>query len=178
MTRMSNPPSADELPGGIERSQDLQLLGVRRRRGLHALGHQQFERRPGAHLVDAHAGVERLEPHPAAGGLEAEEAERGDDARDAAEEQAAARPRVAARQVPRARDEVDLLDEAPRLVSGQDDHRLMVAELTRAHDGQELVGADARRGVAHGVSSRARSRAAASAASPKSARYSAWVAGP
>ena len=58
------------------------------------------------------------------------------------------------------------------------EHRLMVAELTRAHDGQELVGADARRGVAHGVSSRARSRAAASAASPKSARYSAWVAGP
>ena len=56
--------------------------------------------------------------------------------------------------------------------------RGVVLELARAHHGEQLVGRHAVGGSAHDTSSRPRRPASASAVSPKSERYSTWVAGP
>src|SRR5262249_58900558 len=62
-----------------------------------------------------------LEPHAAAAGLEAEQPERRDHARDASEQQSRPRSRISALEIPGARDEIDLLHEPAWLVHGEDD---------------------------------------------------------
>ena len=65
--------------------------------------------------------MQGLEAHPPALGLEAEDAEGGDHARDAPEEQPALAAALAAVEPARARDEIHRLREAPLLVHGEDD---------------------------------------------------------
>src|SRR5882672_2732405 len=113
--------SAYELPRGIEHAQNPQLLLGGRRGGREGVRHGDLEARVGAHRVDGDAGVQGLEAHPPALGLEAEDAEGGDHARDAAEEQPALATAVAAVEPARARDEIHRLREAPLLVRGEDD---------------------------------------------------------
>src|SRR5688572_33063969 len=79
---------AEEAALGIERAQHHELvvaggLGHRHRRGL-----AQREAGVVADLLDARAGMGRLDPHAARLGLEAQDAERRHHAGDAAEEQA------------------------------------------------------------------------------------------
>ena len=70
--------------------------------------------------------MQGLEAHPLAVGIEAENPERRDDPRDAAEEQAGFPPALSALEVARAGDEVDPLDEAALLVDGE--HEDFLAE--------------------------------------------------
>ncbi len=67
-------------------------------------------------------GVRGLDPHAPGVRVEAEDAERGNDARDAAEQEPGGPARAVAGEPRRARDEVDALDEAPLLVRRHDDH--------------------------------------------------------
>src|SRR5260370_39479014 len=81
--------SAYELPRRIEHAQYPELLLGGRRSGGERIRHGELEARVGADRVDGDAGVQGLEAHPPALGLEAEDAESGDHARDGAEEQPA-----------------------------------------------------------------------------------------
>src|SRR5207249_11185755 len=65
--------------------------------------------------------VRGLDPHALALGIEAEDAERGDDTGDAPEEKPRGLARPVAPEPGRARDEVDALDEAALLVRRDDD---------------------------------------------------------
>src|SRR5882724_3693517 len=119
--RMARPksvmgPLADELALGVEHAEDRQLLVGRGLRGGERRAQQHFEAGVLAHLLHRRARVQGQELHAAALRVEAEEAERGDHAGDATEEQTGAPPRVAALEVAGARDEVHPLGEAPLLV--------------------------------------------------------------
>src|SRR6266850_968045 len=127
--------SAYELPRGIEHAQDPQLLLGGKRGGREGVRHGDLEARVGADRVDGDAGVQGLEAHPPALGLEAEDAEGGDHARDAPEEQPALAAALAAVEPARACDEIHRLREAPLLVHGEDD------DLTAERD--DVVGAAA-----------------------------------
>src|SRR6267142_2073189 len=81
---------ADELALRVEHAQDGQLLVGRRLRGGEGRAQQHLEAGVLAHLLHRRAGVQGQELHAAALRVEAEEAERGDHAGDATEEQAGA----------------------------------------------------------------------------------------
>src|SRR4030095_8540321 len=108
-------------PRGSEGAEHRELLVRWRLGGLDLRGVE--EREPGvlAHRLGANARVQRLDPHALGVGVEAEDAERGDHARDAAEVKTGRAARAVAREPRRARDEVDALDEATLLVRGHDD---------------------------------------------------------
>src|SRR5712692_5908177 len=113
---------SEEAAIRIERTEHRQLIrrGRLGRRDLRRL--EQVEAGVLADPVDRGARMYGLDPHATGHGIEAEGAERGDHAGDAAEEQAAALARAVAGQPAGARHEVDLRDEAPLLVRGHDDN--------------------------------------------------------
>src|SRR5690242_3792074 len=122
--RMAKPksvmgPLADELALGVEHTEDGELLVGRRRGRGEGGAHENLEAGVLANLLDRRARVQGQELHAPTLRVEAEEAERGDNAGDAAEEQAVLAAGVAAVEVARARHEVDALGEAALLVDGE-----------------------------------------------------------
>src|SRR4029453_3907431 len=135
-----SPSRAQEAALGIEGPQHRELV-VRRRLGdLDPLCLEQGEAGVLSHRVARDAGVRRLDPHALAVRVEPEDAERSDDARDAAEAEAGGTARAVAPEPRRAGDEVDTLHEAPLLVRRDDDDL--------SAQGGDVVGA-ARAGQAH-----------------------------
>src|SRR5207249_5079688 len=98
-----------------------ELLVGRRLGDLGPRGLEQGEAGVLSQGVDRDARVRGLDPHALAIRIEPEDAERGDDTRDAAEEEAGGAARAVAPEPRGARDEVDALDEAPLLVGRDDD---------------------------------------------------------
>ena len=107
---------------GSSMREDGELLSVGGVVVVRAGAHQDLEAGVLAHLLDRRARVQGQELHAPALRVEAEDAERGDHAGDAAEEQAVLAAGVAALQVAGARHEVHALGEAALLVHGEDHH--------------------------------------------------------
>src|SRR5216683_1842624 len=115
-------PLSEETTIGVEGAQHRQLTGRWRIGRPDFRGLEQLEAGILPDRLHGHAGVGRLDAHALRRGIEAEDAERRDHARDTAEEQPRARARAVAREPRRARDEVDARHEAALLVRGDDDH--------------------------------------------------------
>src|SRR5260370_24959444 len=109
---------AEEPAIGYEREQHLELGGRRRLGGLDRRRPAELEAGVRLDVVDGDAGVRRLDPHALRPRGEAEEPERRDDARDAAEEEARGAPRAVAAEPRRARDERAARAEAAFLPRG------------------------------------------------------------
>src|SRR5262245_63096874 len=110
--------SAQEAPLRIQRAQHFELLVGGRLGRLDARRLEQGETGVLSDRVGRDPGVGGLDPHAPRLGVEAEDPERGDDARDAAEQEPGGAARAVAAKPRGARDEIHALDEAALLVRG------------------------------------------------------------